>query len=304
MPHSSGLAQPGISGGGVQHHPAPADVGLGPEAAPRAGGPGAHGSFGAADPLRRHAAVAPVRLPASAIENLEPGTILRFDLSATARPSGGSAGSGFPRPKPVRQGRTSRGAHERNAGRRCMMRYIDCWTSVATALFSQALAGEPELVELRLPSTAAGAPMAATLCLGRNWLYRHRDRGRGRAVARSSSTRRILAASLAGEGMDQKAGWSELLREVAEAAAGELLAKTGRKCRIEGFEETVGESESPAREFHLKSHGGTWRLQVHDRLNARQFMRRERLNDAGPLRIQALFGDGRLSALLRGTPQG
>ena len=37
--------------------------------------------------------------------------------------------------------------------------------------------------------------------------------------------------------MDQKAGWGELLREVADAAAGELLAKTGRKCRVERFDE-------------------------------------------------------------------
>ena len=36
--------------------------------------------------------------------------------------------------------------------------------------------------------------------------------------------------------MDQRAGWAEILREVAEAAAGDLLAQTGAKCRVEKFE--------------------------------------------------------------------
>ena len=36
-----------------------------------------------------------------------------------------------------------------------MKTYLDCWTEVAAALFSQALAGEPELAE-SLPKPLAG----------------------------------------------------------------------------------------------------------------------------------------------------
>ena len=38
----------------------------------------------------------------------------------------------------------------------------------------------------------------------------------------------VLESPLLGEGADQKAGWNELLREVCEAASGEILAKTGK----------------------------------------------------------------------------
>ncbi len=113
-----------------------------------------------------------------------------------------------------------------------MKTYLDCWTSVATALFSQALAGEPELAE-SLPK-----PLAAGLL----WLCRHPYRRReGRfAVVLDGA---ILESPLLGEGVDQKAGWGELLREVADAAAGELLAKTGKKCRVEKFEQIAGRKQ-------------------------------------------------------------
>jgi flagellar motor switch protein FliN len=145
-----------------------------------------------------------------------------------------------------------------------MTRFIDCWISVATALFPQALAGEPELVEMPPGPMAAGETAFTAMVTGD-------EAGKFLVILEPA----ILAASLAGEAMDQKAGWSELLREVAEAAAGELLAKTGNKCRIEKLEELIGKTDCPAREFHLKSHGGTWRLQVHDGLNARNNQNKE-----------------------------
>jgi flagellar motor switch/type III secretory pathway protein FliN len=52
---------------------------------------------------------------------------------------------------------------------------------------------------------------------------------------------KILETPLVGEGVDQKAGWAELLREVADAAAGELLAKTGKKCRSRSSRRSRGE---------------------------------------------------------------
>ena len=122
-----------------------------------------------------------------------------------------------------------------------MKSYLECWTEAATALFSQALAGEPELVESLPKPLAAGAfGFAATLAGD--------EEGRFSVVLDPA----ILESPLVGEGVDQKAGWGELLREVADAAAGELLAKTGKKCRVEKFEEIAGESKV-SRAFQLNS---------------------------------------------------
>jgi flagellar motor switch protein FliN len=66
-----------------------------------------------------------------------------------------------------------------------------------------------------------------------------------------------------GEGVDQKVGWGELLREVADAAVGELLAKTGKKCSIEKFEEIAGESKLSCA-FQLKSGEHAWTILVRD----------------------------------------
>jgi flagellar motor switch protein FliN len=67
--------------------------------------------------------------------------------------------------------------------------------------------------------------------------------------------------------VDQKAGWAELLREVADAAVGELLAKTGVKCRIESFEETTGESKV-SRAFQLKAGDRAWTILVRDEIRS------------------------------------
>jgi len=77
----------------------------------------------------------------------------------------------------------------------------------------------------------------------------------------------LLETPLLVEGTDQKAGWGELLREVAEAAVGELLAKTGKKCRIEKFEEIAGESKVSSA-FQLKSGDRSWVILVRDEVRA------------------------------------
>jgi flagellar motor switch protein FliN len=133
-----------------------------------------------------------------------------------------------------------------------MKTYLECWTGAAAALFSQALAGEPELIEaLPKPLAADAFGFAATLSGD--------DQGRFAVVLDG----KILESPLVGEGMDQKAGWGELLREVADAAAGELLAKTGRKCRVERFEPTSGESKVSCA-FQLKSGDRAWTILVRD----------------------------------------
>ncbi len=137
-----------------------------------------------------------------------------------------------------------------------MKTYFECWTGVATALFSQALAGEPTLAEaLPKPLTAGSFGFAATLSGD--------EEGRFAVVLDAA----ILESPLMGEGVDQKAGWAELLREVAEAAAGELLAKTGKKCRVEKFEETASESKVSCA-FELKSGERSWTVLVRDEVRA------------------------------------
>jgi flagellar motor switch protein FliN len=137
-----------------------------------------------------------------------------------------------------------------------MNNYLECWIGAATALFSQALAGEPELVE-SLPKPLAGNAFgfAATIA----------GDEQGRLAVILDGT--VLDSPLVGEGMDQRAGWGELLREVADSAAGELLAKTGRKCRVEKFEATAGESKV-SRAFQLKSGESAWTILVLDEVRA------------------------------------
>jgi flagellar motor switch protein FliN/FliY len=133
-----------------------------------------------------------------------------------------------------------------------MTTYLDCWIGAATALFSQALAGEPELVE-SLPKPLAGGSSAFVATISGD------EQGRFTVVLEGS----ILESSLLGEGVDQKAGWVELLREVADSAAGDLLAKTGKKCRVEKLEESSGESKI-SRAFQLKAGDRVWTILVRD----------------------------------------
>jgi flagellar motor switch protein FliN len=135
-----------------------------------------------------------------------------------------------------------------------MKTYLECWIGAASALFSQALAGEPELVEAS-PRPFAGSSFGFAATLSGD------EQGRFAAALDGA----ILESPLVGEGMDQRAGWGELLREVADAAAGELLAKTGRNCRVEKFEPISAEI-TPSLAFLLKSGARAWTILVQDEL--------------------------------------
>lgn len=137
-----------------------------------------------------------------------------------------------------------------------MKSYLECWTGVATTLFSQALAGEPELTE-SLPKPLAKGAFGFAATLGGD------EEGRFTVILDPT----ILDSPLVGEGVDQKAGWSEILKEVADAAAGELLAQTGKKCHVEKFEETDGESKASGA-FQLKAGERSWTILVHDEVRA------------------------------------
>jgi len=152
-----------------------------------------------------------------------------------------------------------------------MKSYLDCWTGAATALFQQALAGEPELVE-SLPKPMAPGSFGFAVTVDGDMA--------GRFAVVLDAT--ILDSPLVGEGMDQKAGWAELLREVAESAVGELLASTGKKCRIEKFEPTEGESKV-SRAFQLKSGDRAWTILVRDEVRAPQAVKPEPVVKPGPI---------------------
>jgi flagellar motor switch protein FliN len=135
-----------------------------------------------------------------------------------------------------------------------MMTYFDCWAEVAAALFSQALAGEPELGEsLPRPLGAGSFGWAATLA----------GDVEGRFAVLLDGA--VLGTPLVGEGMDQKAGWKELVRETFDAAAGELLARTGKKCKVANFEE-IAEQSQISSAFQLRSGDRTWTILVRDEL--------------------------------------
>jgi flagellar motor switch protein FliN len=130
--------------------------------------------------------------------------------------------------------------------------FLLCWVDVASALFSQALAGEPELVEtLPKPLGESSFGFAATLSGDLE----------GKFVVVLDGA--ILETPLLGEGVDQKAGWNELLREAADAAAGDLLATGGTKCQVAKFEETAEQCKISGA-FQLRSEARAWAILVAD----------------------------------------
>ncbi len=137
-----------------------------------------------------------------------------------------------------------------------MKTFMDCWAQVAADLFHQALAGEPELADsLPKPFSAGSFGFAATITGD--------EEGRFAVLLDQS----ILDTPLLGDGADQKAGWAELLQETFNAASGELLAKTGKKCRVEKLEDSSGESKV-TRAFQLKAGQRSWTILVRDEVKA------------------------------------
>jgi len=132
--------------------------------------------------------------------------------------------------------------------------FADAWLSIARTLFAQALAGEPELVvssTRRITGESIGFTARMVGDLEGNF-----------SVALDPA---ILEAPLLGEHADQMASWMELLREVTDAAAGELLAKSGVQCRVEGFAES-GALAQGTHGLLLKTKESAWRILLADGL--------------------------------------
>jgi flagellar motor switch protein FliN/FliY len=133
-----------------------------------------------------------------------------------------------------------------------MRTYFDSWVEVAAALFSQALAGEPELAE-SLPK-----PLGAT-SFGFSAILAGDLAGHFSIILDGS----ILEAPLLGEGVDQKGAWNELLRETVDAAAGDMLARTGKKCKVTSFE-PIAAAARVSQCFQLHSGDRAWTILVDD----------------------------------------
>jgi flagellar motor switch protein FliN/FliY len=136
------------------------------------------------------------------------------------------------------------------------MSFLDCWVEMAAALCSQALAGAPELVEsFPRPFESGSFSFAATL--------------EGDLQGRFSITLDggLAEAPLLGEGRDQKEAWGELLGEIANATAGELLARGGTKCRVVSVAACAADSQV-SRALELRSADRSWTILVRDETRA------------------------------------
>jgi len=128
--------------------------------------------------------------------------------------------------------------------------FLDCWIDIASRLFSQALVGEPALAEsIPQPMREDSFGLAVTLD--------GEEKGKFSVLLDGG----LAEATLLGEGVDQKAGWVELLKEVVDAAAGELLARTGRKCQGRDFTQITAQSKL-SRAFQLKAGDRSWSIQI------------------------------------------
>lgn len=133
-----------------------------------------------------------------------------------------------------------------------MNTFLDCWIAIAKTLFAQALAGEPQLIEAE--TAEAGSSRFA---------FAAELEGDIAGVFSVSLDSRILESPLLGDGVDQASAWAELVREVTEGAAGELLARSGSNCRIASF--GPGEpGNAISRAFRLTSTGDSWTISVRD----------------------------------------
>jgi flagellar motor switch protein FliN len=137
-----------------------------------------------------------------------------------------------------------------------MKTYLDCWVSSAQALFSQALAGEPQLSE---SGNCVAKPSGPAYCVEISGDLT------GRFTVMLDSE--LVKAPLLGEGVNQEEAWAELLREVADSASGELLATSRQSCRVESCRQ-ADSGDGATRGFVLRSAEHSWTIQVRDELVA------------------------------------
>lgn len=137
------------------------------------------------------------------------------------------------------------------------MTFAESWIKAASALLPQALAGEPVF-----QSSAVEGTDPASLCVA----ARLGGALTGRFLVMLAPG--LLEAPLLGDSGDAKPAWIELLREVAEAAAADLLSRTGQRCWIEAVEEESVLPGAASQRFELRSGERLWVVDIHDQVRA------------------------------------
>lgn len=137
------------------------------------------------------------------------------------------------------------------------MTFLESWIKAASALFPQALAGEPAFSE-----APPAQPDSASVCISA------RVAGELTGSFLALLPPALLEAPLLGETGGSKAAWIEFLREVAEAAAADLLSRTGQKCWIEAVGEETALPEVVSRAFELRAGDRNWVFEVSDQVRA------------------------------------
>lgn len=133
-----------------------------------------------------------------------------------------------------------------------MKTFLDSWKCVATELLAQALAGEPILKE-------SNEAWRNEETVGFSVSLEGDIEGDFTVLVPASA----LEVPLMGEGVEQEAGWMELLREVTDAAVGKLHAENAKDVRTHNLISGVPKSPVTAI-FSLSDSLRTWQIGVAD----------------------------------------
>jgi flagellar motor switch protein FliN len=132
--------------------------------------------------------------------------------------------------------------------------FLEYWYPIAATLCGQAMAGEPELTE-GLPKPLVGGALVFVAEFGQDFTGRFTimlDRG-------------ALSEPLFGEGSDQQAGWQELLKEICDAAAGEIYQRTKKTAQLKSFQ-LVEAQTSATGAYELRKTDKSWTILIRDQV--------------------------------------
>lgn len=132
--------------------------------------------------------------------------------------------------------------------------FLEYWYPIASTLFGQALAGEPKLSE-GLPKPLLGGALVFVAEFGQDFT--------GKFTIMLD--RNVLSEPLFGEGSDQEAGWKELLKEICDAASGELYQRTKKTAQVKSFQ-IIDAQSSANGAYELRLGSKAWTILVRDQV--------------------------------------
>ena len=202
-----------------------------------------------------------VRLPASSVENLAPGDVLRLDVPANAVPEWRVGGQLFSRAEAIRQGAHRAARLKSTCGRRDrkpagghaedeLPRLLDA------SSFCSAVAGPGRRTRTGGVIPARRWKRAPSVC-------RRDRRGSHGALFRSRSISPSSIRPCLGKAPNRSPTGASCCGRSSSAACGELLAKTGTDCRVARFEPAESGSQV-TRAFQLRSSDRVWTILVKD----------------------------------------